>query len=185
MSRDLEHARDQRLVAAGIDGDSDALGELVDHYYRPVFGLAFRMLNDEAASADIAQATFLAVFENLSGYDPRYKFFSWVYRIAMNKVLDHRSKRRLVPLEDTGEVESDCDDPVTETVLKETSMMVRETLSRLSDDYAAVLTLRHYGEFRYDEIAEILDIPEKTVRSRLYSARQKLKSELEGSGFRY
>lgn len=184
MDRERDKARDARLVEAGLGGDRAALEQLVEHYYRPIYNAAFRILNDMDASADVAQATFLSAFENLPSYNPDYKFFSWIYRIAVNQALDHGRKRQMaeekVHLEVVQTLEESPEHDLDE---KEAGSMVRRLLTHMQEDYRAVLVLRHYSELSYEEMAEVLDIPVKTVKSRLYSARQVLKSSLQENGF--
>jgi len=184
MSREFERARDASLVQAGLAGDRSALDGLVGHYYGPIYKVAYRILNDVDASADVTQATFLSAFENLHSFDPSYKFFSWIYRIAINHSLEHTRKRGLA--EQKAHLELVCSepkDPCQELDDEKSGEMIARMLMEMQEDHRVVLVLRHYSELNYDEIAEVLKIPVKRVRSRLYSARQKLKSDLQESGY--
>jgi len=184
VGREREKTRDATLVAAGLRGDRQALEELVQYYYGPVYQAAFRILGDVETSADVTQATFLAAFENLRSYDSTYKFFSWIYRIAVNQALSQRRKDQIV-VEKMYLQSAHVADEGPEQALGEqqTGSLVKQLLGNMPDDYRTVLIVRHYSELSYDEIADVLEIPVKTVRSRLYSARQLLKSSLQENGY--
>lgn len=182
--RERERARDAELVRAGLDGDRGALEQLVEHYWIPVYRAAYRIVHDAEASADVTQATFLSVFENLHRYDPAYKFFSWIYRIAVNQALDHIRRRQradeAVQREIAPPSTEDASAALDEAAAGEVAFAL---IATLPEDYRVVLALRHYAELSYDEMAEVLGIPVKTVRSRLYTARQQLKTALEARGY--
>lgn len=183
MRREQDSVRDAELVAAGLAGDRSALEALAGYYYRPVYHAAYRVLHDVDSSADVAQATFLAAFENLASFDRRYKFFSWIYRIALNQAFDFR-RRCEAHVEGASALEQRSDaDPARDLGQEESRKIVRQLLNGLQEDYLAVIVLRHYSELSYDEMAEVLEIPVKTVRSRLYSARQRLKEGLLLQGY--
>lgn len=184
MGREQEKVRDARLVDRTLAGDMRAFEELMQCYQRPVFDVAFRMLQDRETSSDITQSTFLAAFEKLGTYDSDYKFFSWIYRIAINQTLDYTRRNRVAETSaHLTVVEEQTEGPDSELADKRTSVLVRKLLDDLQEDHQTVLVLRHYSELSYEEIAEVLEIPIKTVKSRLYSARQVLKSRLQESGY--
>lgn len=183
MVRESDRERDADLVTAGLSGDRKALEELVGQYYRPIYKVAFRILNDAEASADVTQMTFLSAFEKLHSYDPSYKFFSWICRIAINHSLELTRRRGLAEQKAHLElVRHGPEDPGERLAEEESGQAVSRMLMALNEDNRIVLVLRHYSELSYDEIANVLKIPVKTVRSRLYSARQQLKTELKRSG---
>lgn len=172
------------LVEAGLSGDRKALEELVGYYYGPVYKVAFRILNDPEATADVTQTTFLSAFENLGKYDPAYKFFSWICRIAVNHALEHSRKRVLSERKRHLQVVPDEGiDPEQERSDEEQGREVSRVLMEMPEDYRIVLVLRHYSELSYEEIAEVLAVPVKTVRSRLYTARQQIKLALLQNGY--
>lgn len=179
MDREQDKIRDANLVEAGLLGDRQALEQLVELYYKPVYNVAYRMLNDRDTAADATQTTFLLAFEKLGNFNPEYKFFSWIYRIAINEALDQGKKRQRFVQEDPQEkLLSVTVGPEQDLNHDETATLIQGALAGLQEDYRTVMILRHFSELSYDEIAGVLDIPVKTVRSRLYSARQVLKSEL-------
>ena len=173
----MSNSRDQALIKRCQRGDRRALEELLQHYQRPVFNVALRMLGNTSDASDVTQNVFLKVFEKFDRYDPEYKFFSWVYRIAINESINLINRgRRDEPLDEA----SPGNDPGPEkqTESSADSERIQEALLTLSEDYRTVVVLRHFSEMSYREISTVLHIPEITVKSRLYSARQLLKEQL-------
>jgi len=166
--------------------DAGAFTQLIECYERPMFNVAFRMLGNIAEAADATQDVFLKVFENIAGYDPKYRLFSWIYRIAVNESIDRLKHRRHAEV-----VASDVEDfPLAsaergpEQMAGDAQMhdLIQTALMELQYDHRAVIVLRHFAECSYAQMAEILHIPEKTVKSRLYSARQELHGKLFAHG---
>jgi RNA polymerase sigma-70 factor (ECF subfamily) len=162
-------------------GDPDALRSLVARYERPVYNAAYRMMGNPDDAADVTQAAFLKVFEHLDRYDSKYKFFSWIYRITINESIDQLKRRgQQQPLDDQQvSGERGPEDLAAASVLCDS---VQAVLMNLQQDYRSVIVLRHFTECSYGQIAEILQIPEKTVKSRLYSSRQLMKQKLAEQG---
>jgi RNA polymerase sigma-70 factor, ECF subfamily len=177
----LVNSRDQALVARCRRGDLQALEALVEEYQKPVYNAAYRILGNRDDAADATQATFLKAFENLDGYDPQYKFFSWIYRIAINESINQSKRiRRHEPL-DEGEPATEPG-PYDEVANSHLSREIQDALMALNEDYRTVIVLRHFSDLSYRQISDILRIPEKTVKSRLYSARQLMKEQLVANG---
>jgi len=174
-------SRDQALVDRCKRGDRKALEELVGHYEKPVFNAAYRILGNPDDAADVTQVVFMKAFEHLGQYDPKYKFFSWIYRIAVNEAINQLKRgRNQQPLDDT-EV-AGTRSPEANVEAGDLYREIQDGLMRLSEDYRTVIVLRHFSECSYQQISEILQIPEKTVKSRLYSARQVMKDALQSRG---
>jgi RNA polymerase sigma-70 factor (ECF subfamily) len=162
-------------------GDRMALESLVRRYERPVFNAAYRMLGNPDEAADVTQTTFLKAIEHLDRFNPKYKFFSWIYRIAVNESINQINRRsRLEELGDNQSSPLRGPDEMTEA--GRVSKQVQSVLLDLSEDHRAVIVLRHFVEVSYRQIGEILQIPEKTVKSRLFSARQQMKDRLLNKG---
>lgn len=184
MDRDSERERDNQLVLAGLNGSEQALQALVTYYQKPIYNVAYKILHDADASADATQSTFLLAFEKLHTFDTTLRFFSWIYRIAVNESLDQGKKRaKTLHLVSDESIESNEVGPLERIDNNETDISIRRILMMLQEDHRTVLTLRHYSDLSYSEISEILNIPIKTVRSRLYSARQMMKEHLNREGF--
>lgn len=172
---------DAILLERYRDGDAGAFRTLVLRYQRPIYNAAFWILHDAEDARDVAQTVFLRVAERADEYDPQHKFFSWIYRIAVNEALNmHRRLERAEPLLDGVEFEDDAAGPPQRLEADERARLLRAALLRLSMADRSVITLRHFGELSYREIGDALDLDEKTVKSRLFEARQRLKLLLPG-----
>ncbi len=175
------------LVEACRNGDRGAFGTLVARYQGPVYNAAYRVLGNADDAADTAQSVFLKVAERLHEYDSRFKFFSWLYRIAVNESLNLlRRKGREEPLDEEMDIPgADSANPEWQLGEAQLSRQVQAALMRLKDDDRVVVTLRHFSECSYREIGEILGLDEKTVKSRLFEARLRLRGllkDLHGNG---
>jgi RNA polymerase sigma-70 factor, ECF subfamily len=163
---------DALWVAQCLRGDPAAFEPLVRKYERVLFSVALRLVGDYEDARDATQNTFIRAFERLDRFDPDRKFFSWIYRIAVNECLNfRRSRKAQEPL--TGEFEVP---PGSFEALQalEARERVDEALEALSSEYREVVVLRYFAELSYEEISEATGVPEKTVKSRLFSARQRL-----------
>ena len=171
---------DEVLVERCLDGDSAAFTTLVKRYQRPVYNAAYRVLGREEDAVDVAQTVFLKVAEHMADYDPRHKFFSWIYRIAMNEALNLlRRNGRNQPLEDDVEFEGpDSLRPDWQANEAENARRIQKALLGMKPADRAVIALRHFSECSYEEIAQILEIDVKTVKSRLFEARTRMRSLL-------
>ncbi len=162
-------------------GDPGAREALVVRYERVVYTLALRMTGDREEARDITQTVFLKVFRSLGSFDPRRRFFSWVYRIALNEGIDRRRGRR-----SETELDATCEDPAegpdARAERNETAGVVQAALLTLSEDDRRVLVLRHWLDRSHAEIADALGVPERTVKSRLHEARQRLGRALRRMG---
>jgi RNA polymerase sigma-70 factor (ECF subfamily) len=178
MSEDVDAARVRECLA----GDPQAFAALVVQYEKPVYNVALRMLRNSEDARDIAQTVFMKAYQNLSNYDPQYKFYSWIYRMAINESLNILRVRgrnagpvdERLPEEGAGPSELLAEDQTREVVL--------EAVERLKPEYRAVIVLRYFVDRDYEDMGEILGIDSKTVKSRLYTARQLLKDQLSSRG---
>ncbi len=177
---------DRALVERFRRGDREAFGELVVRYQGPVYNAAFWVVRRAEDASDVCQTAFLKAAERIDDYDPKYKFFSWLYRIALNEALNLvRDHGREDELDDDLELPSDDAGPEGHLADKQRARRLQEALMKLSANDRIVVTLRHFSECSYADIAEILGIEEKTVKSRLFDARQRLRAllgDLEGTG---
>lgn len=179
----MTNERDEELAQRSRDGNDRAFAELVDRYERPVFTLTLRMTGSRDAAEELTQIVFVKAWRGLGGFDTRRRFFSWIYRIAIHECLNHRrSAGRFAPLD--AEMESPHDGPDADVARHETEARVQRALGGLSPADREIVVMRHFLELSYEEIAEALGVAAKTVKSRLFTARQRLKSELERVGVR-
>ena len=176
---------DAALVSECRAGDRHAFERLVARYERPVFNAAYRILHHHEDAIDVTQTVFLRAYEHLDHYDPGQRFFSWLYRIAINEAIDVANDRGRTGSD--GETELDrmlagrpAPDEVTARVQLDAGM--QSALMALKLEYRTVIVLKHLQDCSSEDIAAILDCPVKTVKSRLYTARQALRDVLERRG---
>lgn len=168
---------DRALVQRCLAGEREAAGELVDRYQRRLFNVALRMLGNVQDAEDVTQTVFGNAFDTLEKYDPQYRFFSWMYRMTVNESLNAlKRNRRLVGLDDEGSIPDDG--ALAENVV-EAADRVGKALMGLRPDDRAVVVLKHFVSFSYEEIADVLEVPVKTVKSRLFTARERLRMALQ------
>ena len=174
---------DEDLVRQCRGGEVKSFDMLVERHQRTIFNLALRMVRDSDDAADIAQSVFVKAYENLARFDPQFRFFSWLYRIAVNESLTAlEQKKRCEGLEGNDLAVDSADEKDDEAVRDE--KRIQDGLMLLKVDQRAVIVLKHMQGLSYREIAQVLDLSEKTVKSRLFSARQLLKDILKKKGVR-
>jgi len=165
------------LVEAVLNGNVNAFEELVKKYQKPIFNLAMKMTGNYDEAKDITQNTFIKGYEKLRSFDPSYKFFSWIYRIALNESLNMVSgKKRFADIEDT--FLSSSETPADVYDKAEEAEVINRALDELKEDYKSLVILKHYQGLTYDEISVVLNISVQKVKSRLFMARQLLKNIL-------
>lgn len=169
---------DTGLIRSCMKGDRKAFETLLIRYEKPVFNAAYRMLNNRDDARDVTQTVFLKAYEHLGDFDPKFRFFSWIYRIALNESVNCLNKR--------GRTEELAREPIAETGGPEDAMdhelrnrQLQSALMTIKAEYRSVIVLKHFLDCNYLEISQILDISEAKVKSRLYSGRQLLKETLE------
>jgi RNA polymerase sigma-70 factor (ECF subfamily) len=177
----VEEEDDGTLVRRCLDGDQRAFDRLIVRYQKPVFNAALRMVRNPEDARDVAQTVFLKVFEHLADYDPNLRFYSWIYRIALNESINALGRLRRCEAITGDEVDQA---PGLERQVESEQMMsaIESSLMRIQPDYRAVIVLRHFLHLGYEDIGDILEVPEKTVKSRLYTARQLLRDLLIEDG---
>lgn len=170
------------LVQACLRGDRQAFDELVDRYERPLFNASYRITGSVEDAMDATQAAFVNAFEKLHTFDQTHRFFSWIYRIAVNQALNLVGKRRPVSELDDN---TPAANPSPEATYRETEVsgVLQLAMAKLTPDYRTVIILKHLEGFSYREIGELLEISEKTVKSRLFTARRQLRVILTEQGF--
>jgi len=168
---------DPALVRRGRDGERSAFEQLVVRYQKPVYNAALRMLHDPQDAMDVAQTTFLKAFEHLADYDPSFKFYSWIYRIAVNESLNALGARKSLEAIN-GEEPDEAPGPDTQVEGEQTGRAIEDALMRITPELRSVVVLRHLMQLSYRDMSDILGLPEKTVKSRLHSARMALRQDL-------
>ena len=184
-------SNDAELVLRAQGGDPAAANELVTRYQDRVYNTCYRMCHNHADALDLTQSTFLKAFEALPRFEVRAKFFTWLYRIAVNVTLSHRRSRGRHPvlslrqLEDDRErpfdppAENDDSDPARQVSRNELHRQLEAALDRLDDEFRVAVVLRDIEGLDYQAIAEILGVPTGTVKSRISRGRRTLRQLLE------
>ena len=173
---------DEQLVERTCkDGDNQAFAELVRRHQGKVRGLLLRLTANPTVSDDLAQEVFLRAYRALVGFEGRSRFSTWLYRIAYNVFLNHRTRTRELAALPAG-FESQAAAPESE--LSPARLDLRRDLSAaiaaLPERYRAVVTLHYLEDVSYPEIAEILDLPLGTVKTHLHRAKKMLRAQLSG-----
>jgi len=189
----LLQATDPDLIALARKGSEKAYRELLGRYQRPVFSLVYRMVRDRELAEDIAQETFVKVFNHLGSYNPKYKFSSWIFKIASNLAIDHLRKKEPQTISLDGSrnatsaeqieatsitVESRDENPEQFLEAKELGAEIEQAIGQLRPEYRTATLLRHVEGRPYEEIAEIMDVPLGTVKTYIHRARTELKVTL-------
>jgi len=178
------------LIEKSKAGDVAAFEELISSYQKKIFNLAYRMLGNINDADDLAQETFIRVFKSISNFKGESSFSTWIYRIATNVCLDELRKRKnkkAVSLDDEikvddGEIKRqiESDSPLPDEIAEreELRLLVKHAISDLPEEQRLIISLRDIQGLSYDEIAQVLDCPSGTVKSRINRARQALKKIL-------
>jgi len=177
----MNETDDLTLVRQCLEGNSKAFETLVNKYQKPIFNAAYRMTREYDDSSEITQMVFVKAYEKLELYNSNFKFFSWLYRIAVNESLNFLKQRRQNEELDASFI-SENETPDQALYESEMSSNIQKALMQIDMNYRLVIILKHFQEFSYKEVSIILDIPEKTVKSRLFTARQMLKDVLIKNG---
>jgi RNA polymerase sigma-70 factor (ECF subfamily) len=189
-NRETEAVSVDGLVGKARGGDEEAFGELVKMHHQRVYNLAYGMVNNAEDAAELAQQTWVKVWNKLGSFKEDAKFFTWVYRVASNTGLDflrHRARLREDVLLDGVEpvVDPDLDRaasqnprPDRELAQSEIREMFEKSLESLSPDHRTALILREVDGLSYEEIAKITGCRKGTVMSRIFYARKKMQEKL-------
>ncbi len=181
---------DEELVARSIGGDLDSFNQLVLRWERPIYALAYRVIGREEDARDVCQETFLRAFRALGGFKGQAKFSSWLYRITLNLCRDWIRRERRQPLAQTPEGvdivelagEAEDTESIEELVArKEIGAAVSKAMALLPEEQRTAIVLKEYHGLTFQEIADMLDCPLSTVKTRLYQGLTVLRRQLERS----
>ena len=184
--------RERKLIRRLKARDEEAFSELVRTHQHKVFNLVFRILGDRQEAEDVAQEVFVAVFKYIEGFRGDAQLSTWLFRVATNtarnrlKYLARRSQRAHQPIEDTSERRfstasspSRPSSPSEAAMGKELEQILQEGLNALPEIHRTIVVLRDVEHLSYDEIADVVELPVGTVKSRLFRARAALRAFVE------
>ena len=189
-SEPLSNAPDEQLVASAVDGNRKAFEILVRRHQRALVNHIYRHTGNRDGAVDLAQEVFLKVFLSLPSFDPKYRFTTWLYRIASNCAIDHLRKKQPQTCSLHATPRDGAEEGPTRTIVgsdptphemlryRELQGRIEAAVQNLPPDYRQFILLRHRRHCRYDEIARITQLPLGTVKNRIFRAREMLRNEL-------
>jgi RNA polymerase sigma-70 factor (ECF subfamily) len=181
-------ADDRRLIADCLHGDTAAFGVLVGRYQDRLYNTVYRLVGNAEDAHDVVQEAFLSAYQSLENFKGDSRFFTWLYRIAVNTAISLKRKKKVTLRLDAsrnGEGSAEPADPSESNrpgyalEREEQGREVQRALGRLSPEHRTVLVLKDIEGQKYEEMAEILGVPVGTIRSRLHRARLELRELLE------
>lgn len=182
---------DEDLVARARGGDLDSFNQLVQRWERPIYALAYRVIGRDEDARDVAQEAFLRAYRALPGFKGQAKFSSWLYRITLNLCRDWMRRERRTPVAQAPEgvdllelaTESTPSESIEDLVArKELGRAVAKAMSNLPDEQRTAIILKEYQGLTFQEIADLLECPLSTVKTRLYQGLSVLRRQLEQAG---
>ena len=182
---------DEELVARSIGGDLDSFNQLVVRWERPIYALAYRVIGREEDARDVCQETFLRAFRAIRGFKGQAKFSSWLYRITLNLCRDWMRRERRAPIVqapegvDLIELAAEPEGGATvEDLLsrRELTQAVARVMATLPEEQRTAIILKEYHGLTFQEIADLIDCPLSTVKTRLYQGLTVLRRQLAQAG---
>ena len=182
---------DEELVASATAGDLESFNQLVARWERPIYALAYRTLGRDEDARDVVQEAFLRAYRGLRGFKGQAKFSSWLYRITLNLCRDWMRRERRTPVAQAPEgvdlLELASSAEPTETVedlvsRRELGRAIAKAMASLPDEQRTAIVLKEYHGLTFQEIADLLDCPLSTVKTRLYQGLSVLRKQLEIAG---
>jgi RNA polymerase sigma-70 factor, ECF subfamily len=183
-------ADDHRLITACLEGDTTAFGVLVRRYQDRLYNTVYRLVDNAEDALDVVQEAFLNAYQSLGSFKGDSLFFTWLYRIAVNTAISFKRKRRVLVRLDGGRNGEPTIEPLDPSDLSrpghaleqaEQELRIQQALARLSPEHRAVLVMKDMEGQKYETMAEVLQVPIGTIRSRLHRARLELRELLEQS----
>ena len=188
VTEKTEPLTDERLVELALDGDEDAYGDLVRRYQRRLTAFLGQLVGDLELARELSQEAFIRAWSALERFDPRYRFSTWLFRIAHNLGIDQLRRRRLKTVSlyrtdsDGDEVEvivADINkDPLGHLENTALSDELRQVIEDLRPEYRELVLLRHFAGLSYQDIAEFKEMPLGTVKNKLFRAHSVLRKAL-------
>ena len=176
-----EQGDEAQWIEAATRGDHEAFACLVTAYTNPVYNLAYRMLQNRPEAEDATQEIFLRGYNKLASFDRSRRFVAWLLSIAAHYCIDELRRRKGVqlPLDDLAfAVPSTAPGPESSALQNEQRQAIAQAMAALPATYCLVAVLRYVNELSYEEIAAVTELPETTVKTRLFRARRLLQTLL-------
>jgi RNA polymerase sigma-70 factor (ECF subfamily) len=182
---------DEELVSRSVGGDLDSFNQLVLRWERPIYALAYRVIGREEDARDVAQETFLRAFRALKGFKGQAKFSSWLYRITLNLCRDWIRRERRAPVAQMPEgidiVELAGEETPSESLedlvgRRQLGRAVSKAMATLPEEQRTAIILKEYHGLTFQEIADLLDCPLSTVKTRLYQGLSVVRKQLQAAG---
>jgi len=180
---------DEDLVALSLDGDEIAFGTLVRRYQRRLTAFLAQLVGDMEVARELSQEAFVRAWGALDRFDPRYRFSTWLFRIAHNLGIDHLRRRRVQTVslyrqdadgEDVEMAVVDLNkDPLGHFENRELAGSLRTAIEGLRPEYHELVLLRHFAGLSYQEIADLKGMPLGTVKNKLFRAHSVLRKALQ------
>ncbi|MFZ0114125.1 MAG: sigma-70 family RNA polymerase sigma factor [Xanthobacteraceae bacterium] len=177
-------ASDEILIGRIAGGDRLAMQALYARHHVKVFRFVLRLVRNEASAQDLISEVFLDVWRQAARFEGRSAVSTWILAIARFKALSSVRRRKEAQLdeEEAERIEDEADTPEVALQKKDTGEVLRQCLAKLSPDHREIIDLVYYHEKSVEEVAEIVDIPENTVKTRMFYARKKLAELLKQAG---
>ena len=177
-------ASDEILIGRIAGGDRLAMQALYARHHVKVFRFVLRLVRNEASAQDLISEVFLDVWRQAARFEGRSAVSTWILAIARFKALSSVRRRKEAQLdeEEAERIEDEADTPEVALQKKDTGEVLRQCLAKLSPDHREIIDLVYYHEKSVEEVAEIVDIPENTVKTRMFYARKKLAELLKAAG---
>ncbi len=181
---EMNHQSDQYYINQVLEGHVNAFSVLVERYQALVYTVVYRMLKNKEQAEEVAQDSFIKAYESLSKYRGDAKFSTWLYTIAYRKSLDAiKANKRMITSEFIDTINDDkiehINDALNHLQSKERKKMISDSIMKLPEDEAAIITLYYFEEKSVKEIVEIIGLTVDNVKIKLYRSRKKLYSILQ------
>ncbi|KNF07499.1 RNA polymerase factor sigma-70 RpoD [Gottschalkia purinilytica] len=181
---------EEQIIKEIQNGNYSEFSQIVDLYKNKVFGMAYKFTNDYDEAQDLSQEVFLKIYKQIKNFRFESKLSTWIYRICMNTCIDWKRKKEKIKSinfsnmtsEENKDQQIEIKDesllPEDKIVANEKSQEIHNLIYSLPDKYKTVITMYHFNEMSYEDIAEVLNVPQRTIETRLYRARRILKEKL-------
>ncbi len=183
----MNEEQEKEVIRRTLRGERHAFELLIQKYQQPIMNYIGRMVHDREQALDFTQEVFLRAYSSLRSFEPRYKFSTWLFRIASNLVIDYWRKKKISAFSLSEPIEEgltlDVADPKPSLIrgleLAELSRRVETALEKLPASLRELFIWRHINELSYEEIAELKGLPLGTVKNRVHQAKEKIRLLLE------